>query len=293
MIIGELKIKKTVSLSIAIFFIFFIKFAFSEMTVTYRSPESVNDIRREYNRALLELALQKTTAKYGPYKLIPSIRMNAARSLIAVKNGELENFFIKLSVSKKLLGELGSVTFPVDRGIVGYRVFFVSPNARNRLKDVGTIENLKDFTIGQGIGWLDTKILEYNGFEVITGTSYEGLFNMVAVGRFDLFPRGANELYGELVSHKNIKGLIYDDSIALYYPLPRFFFTAKKNIVARKRIEEGLIAAYNDGSFIKLWEKFYNPSINFVNLKNRKIFKIDNPFLKSIDNSYERYIYKP
>ncbi len=166
------KLKKTVSLSIAIFFIIFIKFALSEMKVTYRSPESVNDIRREYNKALLEMALQKTTAKYGPYKLIPSTRMNAARSLIAVKNSEFENFFIKLSVSKKLLEELASVTFPVDRGIVGYRVFFVSPNARNKLKNIGTIENLKDFTIGQGIGWLDTKILEYNGFKVITGTSY-------------------------------------------------------------------------------------------------------------------------
>ncbi len=219
--------------------------------------------------------------------------MNAARSLISVKNGEFENFFVKFSVSKKLLKELSPVRFPVDRGIVGYRVFFVSPNARNRLKQVATIEDLKDFTMGQGIGWLDSKVLEYNGFKVITGSSYEGLFNMVGMGRFDLFPRGANELYGEYISHKIIKGLTCDESISLYYPLPRFFFTTKTNSIAKTRIEEGLIAAYKDGSFLKLWEKFYNPSLNFVNLKNRKIFKIENPFLNDLDNSYERYIYTP
>ncbi len=290
---GELKIKKIGLLSIAIFYSLFIGPAFSEMTVTYRSQESVNDIRQEYNIALLELALQKTTTEYGPYKLIPSIRMNAARSLVAAKNNEFENFFIKRSVSKMLLNELSYVSFPVDRGIVGYRVFFVSPDARDRLKNVNTIEELKLFTMGQGIGWLDIKILEHNGFRVITGSSYEGLFNMVARGRFDLFPRGTNELYGEFKSHSTIKDLIYDDSIALYYPLPRFFFTAKKNLIARKRIEDGLIAAYNDGSFIKIWKKFYTQSLDFVDLKNRKILKIDNPFLVGVDKSYERYLYTP
>jgi len=88
---------------------------------------------------------------------------------------------------------------------------------------------------------------------------------MVATGRFDLFARGANELLKEFGSHKKIKDLMYDKSIALYYPLPRFFFTAKSNTRAIKRIEEGLIAAYQDGSIEKVWKKQYGPSVSYSN----------------------------
>lgn len=260
---------------------------------TYQSKESATDERRDYSKALLQLALEKTIAQYGPYKLVPSGMMNAARSEKIAKNGGIENFIIKLSASKKRMEDMAFINFPVDRGIVGYRVFFVSPKVKDRLKNVETLEQLQNFSIGQGIGWLDIDILNYNGFKVITGTTYEGLFRMVALGRFDLFPRGVNELYGEFESHRQIKDLVFDDSIALYYPLPRFFFTTKKNNKAVSRIAEGLSVAYKDGSFNKLWEKYYLQSIEFVNLKHRKIIRIDNPFLKGLDNSYEKFVYRP
>jgi len=282
----------TVSILIAVFLLC-ADTGLAKTVFTYRSKETESDERRNYNKELLQLALEKTVVTYGPYKLVPSPMMNAARSEIVAKNGTLENFFIKLSVSKKRMRDMTFINFPVDRGIVGYRVFWVSPRVRDSLKSVETFEQLSQFSIGQGIGWLDAKILKYNGFNVITGSTYEGLFKMVAKGRFDLFPRGANEIYGEIKSHPNIKNLVLDDSISLYYPLPRFFFTAKKNIEATSRIAEGLKIAYNDGSFLKLWEKHYRQSVEFVNLKFRKIFKIDNPFLQGVDNSYEKYFYHP
>lgn len=267
--------------------------ALAETIFTYQAKESATDTRREYNRELLRLALEKTLSKYGPYKLVASPSMNTARSLEMVREGALTNFFVRKSVSQKALKEMGYVPFPVERGIVGYRVFFVSPKAKDRLKTVKKLDQLREYTIGQGIGWLDTHILRKNGFKVITGSSYEGLFRMVAQSRIDLFARGANELLSEYESHKDIKGFMYDDTIALYYPLPRFFFTHKSNIKAIKRIKEGLIAAYEDGSFQKLWSKYNGPSIEFVNLKKRQIFRIDNPFLNGLDKSYEKYIYYP
>jgi hypothetical protein len=51
--------------------------------------------------------------------------------------------------------------------------------------------------------------------------------------------------------------------------------------------------AYKDGSFIELWNKYYKESIDFVNLKQSKIFRIDNPFLNGINKTYEDYIYRP
>ncbi len=285
--------RKIVITPLIILFLFPLNLLLAETIYTYRSKESPTDNRRDYNKAVLELALKKTIKQYGPYKLIPSNSMNAARSENVAKNGKLENFFVILSVSSERLSEMNAVNFPIDRGIVGYRVFFVSPTMRLKLKNITTLEELKNFTILQGIGWLDIKILQNSGFKVITGSTYEGLFEMVARGRGDLFPRGANELLREYVSHKHIKDLIYDDSIILYYNLPRFFFTSKKNKVAARRVEDGIIAAYSDGSFNELWESYYHQSIKFADLKNRRIIKIDNPFLKGVNNSYQKYIYLP
>ena len=285
--------KKFVLLSLALFSLLWVNVVVAETVFTYQSKESSSDTRREYIKDLLKLALEATIAKYGPYKLVPSGQMNSARSLIEAKLGKHKNYFVRFSVSKKLIDDMGYVPFPIDRGIVGYRIFFVSPEARDKLRRVNTLEDLKKFTIIQGIGWLDTAILRQYGFKVLTGDDYEGMFELVAAGRIDLFPRGANEILGEYESHKKIEGLMYDDSIALYYPLPRFFFTAKSNVTAIKRVEEGLITVYKDGSLQKLWEKYYGPSIGIVNLHKRKILKIDNPFLEGLDKSYEKYIYRP
>ena len=102
-----------------------------------------------------------------------------------------------------------------------------------------TLTELKQFSIGQGLGWLDTQILRHNGFKVIEGTSYEGLFKMVARSRVDLFGRGANEILSEYQARANDLQLIADTSIILYYPFPRFFFTSKKNLKAIQRVRAG------------------------------------------------------
>jgi len=286
-------LKKIGQLSLALFCLFWVNNTFAETVFTYQSKESPSGTRREYTKYLLELALEATIAKYGPYKLVASGQMNSVRSRMDAKFGNKENYFVGDSVSKDLIDGMGYVSFPIDRGVVGYRVFFVSPEARERLRGVSTLDELKEFTIVQGIGWLDTGILIHNGFKVITGTDYDGLFKMVARNRIDLFPRGANEILREYEYHNKVQGLIYDDTIVLYYPSPRFFFTAKSNVTAIKRIEEGLIISYEDGSLQKLWEKYYQPSIDFVNLKKRRIFEIDNPFLGGVDASYEKYFYRP
>lgn len=116
---------------------------------------------------------------------------------------------------------------------------------------------------------------------------------MITKNRGDIFIRGANELYDEWNTNKHLNNLAFDKSFTLYYPLPRFFFTSKKNTEAIKRVKEGLQIAYNDGSLKKLWEKHYLKSIVFTNLKDRKVFRISNPFLDGIDKSYEKYLYVP
>lgn len=264
------------------------------MTITHQTKQSPDDKRFEYDNELLKLVLEKTKTKHGPYKLVPlGIKANLKRIDSIALKGNVENLFYKMSATKKRIEKFGYISFPIDLGIVGYRIGFISETNIDKIKSINSIEEFKKFSILQGLGWLDTKILRHHGFNVITGSSYEGLFKMVTKNRGDIFTRGANELYNEWNTYKYLNKLSYDKSIALYYPLPRFFFTSKKNKKAIKRIKEGLIMAYNDGSLKKLWKQYYWDSIVFAKLNERKIFKITNPFLDGIDKSYEKYIFTP
>ena len=208
--------KKTSVFFLVLSCLFGFNTAFAKTIFTYRASENAKDIRFKYDRALMELALEKTIKSYGPYRLVPSREMSINRAQVMAQTGKIPNFFCKLSVSKERTENLGYVPFPIDRGIVGYRVFFVAPGAAQRLKQINSLEQLKEFTIGQRLGWMDVNILTKNGFQVKTGDSYEMLFKMVAKGRFDLFPRGANEIFSEFKSHTQIKGLVCNESISLY-----------------------------------------------------------------------------
>lgn len=265
-----------------------------ETVFTYRAAESANDLRFEYDTALLELALQNTADTDGPYKLVPSPVMNFSRAKIYVTQNTLPNFFIKLTYQDSFDQKtLAYVPFPVDLGIVGVRVCFVSPEAKEKVAGVKTLDDLKKFIHGQGKGWTDTIILRHNGFKVSEVGKYENLFKMVAGNRFDLFCRGANELYEEVEAHNHMERLLYDKSLTISYPLPRFFYTNSQNRKALDRIRRGIMIAYENGSMKNLWEEKYRKSIDFAELGNRKIFEIENPLTKGINFDFKQYFYKP
>ena len=267
-------------------------FAMSSITkLIYHSSDNSIDERKLYEIELLSLALDKTKDKYGDYELIPSKIMTVERAEHNLRENKIKNFILKTSVSNKYLDDFSYTNFPVDRGVVGYRVSFISPKIKENIKDIKSLDELKKFKFAQGVGWLDTDILKENGFNVIMIANYNSFFRMLILNRIDFFPRGINEILAEYNAYKYLDKFDYDRTFALYYPLPRFFFMNKKNKKVTQRIEEGLKIGYDDGSLDKLFEKYYQPSIDFIKMKQRKIYKIDNPFLLDIDTSYEKYNY--
>lgn len=268
--------------------------ASAEFVVTYRMDKMDGDPSKQYDYRVLKLVLDKTIDKYGGYTLVPvPEQMNLIRTTEYAEQNTYPNLVFKQSVSREMVEKMGHIPFPVDLGIVGYRVGFVSAETRSRMAGLVTLDDLKKFSIIQGLGWLDTDILRHHGFTVLTGPRFDSLFTMVANNRGDIFMRGTNELLSEWEQYQNIDQLRYDQTFALYYPLPRFFFTNKENTLLIKRLEEGLIQSYNDNSLTELWTRFYKDSIDFVQLDKRKIFRLDNPLLEGVDNSYEKYIYDP
>jgi len=267
----------------------------AEATVfTYRAAESKNDFRYEYDTNLLKLALESTVDTDGPYRLVPSPNMNYARAHLYLKSNSLPNFIIKLSYNPDFEKRgLTFAPFPVDLGIVGYRICFANPEITEQLSGVSSLKELNIFTHGQGTGWSDLEILQYNGFTVREVSSYESLFTMVAARRFDLFCRGANEFLDELTAHRHVQNLSYDKTFALFYPIPRFFYTNQANSRAMDRIHRGLMRAHENGSLLRLWLKHYKASIDFAELGKRRIIHLENPLVKGLSVDYQKYFYNP
>lgn len=261
---------------------------------TYVSPESERDPRTTYDRELLRLALDKTRDQFGDYVMVPAPSMTKARERLSLQLDSFPNFFVMDSYSRtrERLG-LAYVRFPIHLGIVSYRICFVSPQQQAAVARVTDLKGLRQFTFGQGRGWLDVDILRHAGLEVVDIEGYELLFKMVARGRFDLFCRGVSELRSEQLTHQEIEGLKVDDALMLYYPLPRVFYTNPHNREALKRVEQGLQLAWQDGSLQALWRKSFGPAIAFAKLPERRLIRLENPFLKGISFDYRPYFYNP
>jgi ABC-type amino acid transport substrate-binding protein len=187
-----------------------------------------------------------------------------------------------LSTTPELERTLVPVRIPVDKNLGGYCVLLIRGERQQELREVRTVEDLKRFSFGLGLGWIDVDILRASGFRVVTGSSYDGLFEMLVNRRFDVFPRAAVEIIDEFEKRKAaMPDLRIEDSLIFYYPLPMYFWFSKTDEGRRlaARAEEGMRAMIADGTYDRIFAEVQGPKIERLRLKQRRIFKIGNPLL--------------
>lgn len=263
--------------------------------ITLLTPEAFADPREVYYARVMALVLEKTRAEYGDFQIkFTPVKMSSARGLEEAKTNYFPNLMIMTTFQNKYLDDgMDYVRFPIDFGVTGYRICFVSPEAKQSVTRVSKLGELRKFTIGQGLNWPDVHILRHNSLKVTEATSYDNLFRMLVGNRFDLLCRGINELEQDMKNHAGLPGLDYDRSMAIAYSMPRFFIANKSNSKALERVNKGLQLAYKDGSLHKLWQEQYGSALRFANLKQRKIFYLETPNIDRIDFDYKKYYFDP
>ena len=77
--------------------------------------------------------------------------------------------------------------------------------------------------------------------------------------------------------------LCIETNLVFYYPMPMYFWFAKTEEGKRLavRAEEGMRLMIEDGTYDKIFSTYQDSKIERLNLKGRKIFRINNPFLGS------------
>jgi len=252
------------------------------MRYVHNAPESALDIRYRYHWKILETALDKTTARFGPYTLETAPFMTEQRQRFELTRATGKLTVMYLGTTPEMERDLVPVRIPVDRNLGGYSVFLIRQTRQRDFDAVQSLDDLRRFSFGLGLGWIDVDILRANRFNVVTGSSYNGLFEMAANGRFDVFLRAAVEVNEEYDSRKaRMPELAIEQRLALYYPMPMYFWFPATDDGRRlaARAEAGMRLMIVDGSYDRIFSEFQDSKIVSLNLAHRKIFTIDNPLL--------------
>ena len=105
---------------------------------------------------------------------------------------------------------------------------------------------------------------------------------MLVARRFDVFLRAAVEVIGEYEERRAaMPDLWIEQSICLYYPLPMYFWFGKSPTGRKlaQRAEEGMRLMIADGTYDRIFTEYQDDKIQRLNLKGRKLFRINNPNL--------------
>lgn len=237
-----------------------------------------------YYWELLQAALEETTPKWGPFDIVVSPKVvSAARAELLLAASSDVTITVR-TTSTEREKTLMAVMIPLDKGLTGYRLFLTKTQTQQRLNQVRTLQDLQQFSIGQGINWIDSDILRNAGLNVVTGPNYDSLFSMLGANRFDLFSRGINEIGMEFnFATGQHSDLAIERNLMLYYPLPRYFFFSRTPEGERlaRRVNEGLRMLLKNGKFDKRYQAFKRSILVDLQLAGRRIFRIQNPYLSA------------
>lgn len=259
-----------------------------QQTITFLGPGEEGGP----THSILSLALSKADHPDIEYDISIAPEMNQARALKSIKDKAYPNAIRRFEAKESLLNDefMIPVRFPVYLGVMGYRVCYVNEKNAAAFAATEDINELKQFKYGFKEGWRDIEILKFNNYNVKESVSVTSLYKQLSVNRVDVVCRAVIEIASEHKTVDELGNIVLDKSKIFKYHMPFFFFVHKHHQTLAEQIEQGLINAYNDGSYQQLWEKLYAHHFNKINIENRNVVRLENPLDEHINFTYQKYL---
>lgn len=253
------------------------------MNFVHPPAEAAGDERHLYYWQVLDAALASNRDQFGGYTVKAfDTPMTFQRAVAEVGSGSGRVNIVSRATNLDLEKRLRPIRIPLDKGLLGARLFLVMPEVQARLGKISTLNELRRFTIGQSSAWSDVRILQDAGFKLVLTDAYLPLFSMLGARRFDLFSRGAIEIESEWRTNRDsIPGLMIEEKFLLYYPMPRYFFVPRTVDGERMalRIEDGLQRLRRSGEFERRYQAWKKLVLKDIALGGRTVFRLPNPEL--------------
>jgi hypothetical protein len=247
--------------------------------------------RVKYFVEVLELALTKSGRKYQLEKISLPF-MNESRSRINMVNSVYDVHW--LNAQNSLDSDVQAIRIPLCKGLTGWRILFIRPENQKEFSTVKTLKHLGNYTAGHGNDW--PEVVRYESLQLpqkLSG-SWKGLFYMLKQKRIDYLSRSALEIYDEEDAFPEL-GLKIESHVVLHYPATYYFYVSKSNPQLAKDIQTGLERAIADGSFDKIFNRYFSEKIKRLHLDKRSIIDMPTPSDASLladQKTYPSYWYK-
>ena len=246
--------------------------------ITFPSSLETASTIDEYPIKLLALALDQTGVSY---QLIPSDNfLSKGKAIDRLQdNREINIVWGMTNVQREK--DLLPIRIPIFKGLIGWRLLLIRQDMAERFTYIQQFEHLVKLSPLQGRDWPDTKILQSNGFDVITERNQTSLMKMLGRAQGDFFPRSIIEVWEELERSKvaNEIQIQIQPSLGIRYPAAIYFFVNKKSVPLANLIETGLEKAIENGTYEALFVENYKTYIEKAQIENRTFYPLENAFL--------------
>lgn len=242
-----------------------------------------SEIRQEYESDILNLALQATSSDYGSFTVIENrIDYTGEEESVAFS---IKNHDVLVTVAGNLKFKDESfimVPKPLAKLLLSYRIPILKKELSEAFSKF-TESEIKAKRIGIPKTWSDADIFRHNGFKVCEEGSFDDIFNRLDSNQFDYITFGANEIKS-IFKHRTtkIKGLTIEKRMMFFYALPLVFYVNPRQKQLAERVQTGLNRIENNGTLDAIFNKFYGSLIKDLNLKNRNLIQLENPFIPKV-----------
>ena len=229
--------------------------------------------RVKYFVEMLDLALSKSDHPYDLQKLAwPFMNETRSRTNIAAKAYDVH----WLNAQQSYESELEPIRIPLCKGLTGWRILFIRPESQRAFSNIKNVNDLRKYTAGHGNDWPDAIRYESLDLPQKLSGSWKGLFNMLKQNRIDYLSRSALEIYDEEDAFPDLN-LKVESQLVIHYPAAYYFYVNKNNKQLANDIRVGLERAIADGSFDKMFNRYFSERIKRLDLDNRRMIPISLP----------------
>lgn len=241
-------------------------------------------IRKDYEREILKAVLKATEKDFGLWKIEEDSRElpgDEESKAFTEKNYDL---FVTIAGNQKFINqEIYIIEKPLAKNLLGYRIPIVHQNVLKQFSTDAAASDLKKLVHGIPETWSDVQIFEDNGYSVLEKGNLENLFERLSNKEFDYTAFGANEVLSVFETRTSkFDNLQLANGVLFYYPFPLVFYVHPKHEKLANRLEIGLERIEENGIQDSIFKSYYGTLVNDLNLKERQIFKLENPFIPEV-----------
>jgi hypothetical protein len=227
-----------------------------------------------YPLLLLEAALAASGTGWAAQ---PADRMTDARALIELTAPDALVDVVLGMPNAERVQRLRLVPVPLYLGLFGWRVLVVRKGQAQRWRGLRSLQDLRALQLLQGSDWPDTEILRGNGLQVITASRVPDLYERLARGEADAFPRGITEAWGEV--NGQVQGFEVVPDLALHYRSDLCFFVRRDDAPLADALTRGLHALHRSRDLHRALLAQHGKDLRQSELPRRRVIELANPSL--------------